>query len=209
MSTGNELGPNIEGERLVFASDREGGAGGLDLYEWQLGEQMPSIYAQRPHPLEAINTPAYEAYWTELLHHDYAYFASDRDGQGLDAYRYDRHTRTIERALGLSSPADDTAFHMYRSRTNEIIMLFASNREGGQGDFDLYCSRLDESNNQWSAPQVLTYASSPNKDFRPIVMSGFFHDVLIFSSNRPGGQGGMDLYYVALEAPCASSPRRS
>lgn len=80
-------------------------------------------------------------------------------------------------------------------------MLFASNRAGGQGDYDLYCSRRTDQG--WQAPVAMGYASSPGKDFRPLVIDGYQRQVLVFSSDRPGGAGGMDLYYAELRNPCA------
>lgn len=41
-----------------------------------------------------------------------------------------------------------------------------------------------------------------NDEYRPIVRSDkwkFDNNMMIFSSNRPGGKGGFDLYFVGIE----------
>lgn len=87
MSDQNELGPHFTQDgMLVFASDRPGGAGGLDLYRWPVrsgGAPAPGA----PEPLVGLNTAGYEGYWAKSPDGDEAYFASDRAGQGLDVFR--------------------------------------------------------------------------------------------------------------------------
>ena len=70
-------------------------------------------------------------------------------------------------------------------------MIFAGNFKTGMGDFDLYISYLTPQG--WSEPENLG----------PTVNSGYWDSsptlspdnrVLYFSSNRPGGLGGKDLY---------------
>jgi hypothetical protein len=208
-SPANELGPFIEYEYferiIVFASDRPTGAGGLDLYSWREG--------QAPRALAGLNTRYDEAYWTAWdeagMRGRPALFATNRDGQGFDAYQmtdWPEGPADVARVEALSTPYDETAFFAFNGRAGlgeGAYVLFASNRPGGLGDFDLYCSESTSSG--FSAPVPLRYANSPAKEFRPIIIRGEFNSVLVFSSNRPGGKGGMDLYYAAFENPC--SPR--
>jgi hypothetical protein len=39
-------------------------------------------------------------------------------------------------------------------------------------------------------------------EYRPVVVStkeeGFLNDLMVYSSDRPGGKGGFDLYYVGI-----------
>ncbi|MBW8323551.1 MAG: hypothetical protein K0M50_02175 [Prolixibacteraceae bacterium] len=75
------------------------------------------------------------------------------------------------------------------------IMVFTSDREGGYGGFDLYFSQY--LNGKWSQPQNLgDKINSEYDEYRPIIVPfGEFDDtMLIFSSNKPGGKGGFDLY---------------
>lgn len=75
------------------------------------------------------------------------------------------------------------------------IMVFTSDREGGYGGFDLYFSQYLDG--KWSQPQNLgDKINSEYDEYRPIIIPfGEFDDtMLIFSSNKPGGKGGFDLY---------------
>jgi len=78
-------------------------------------------------------------------------------------------------------------------------MVFTSNRLGGFGGYDLYYSKFK--NGKWSKP--INFGSKINTaadEYRPIVRreEGFDNDFMIFSSNRDGGKGGFDLYYVGI-----------
>jgi hypothetical protein len=79
-------------------------------------------------------------------------------------------------------------------------MVFTSNREGGYGGYDLYYCCLDEEG-QWSEPVNFgPEINSEADEFRPVVspFGDFENDMMIFSSNREGGYGGFDLYYVGI-----------
>lgn len=75
------------------------------------------------------------------------------------------------------------------------IMVFTSDRLGGYGGFDLYFSQYLDG--KWSQPQNLgNKINSEYDEYRPIIVPfyGFDDTMLIFSSNKPGGKGGFDLY---------------
>ena len=71
-------------------------------------------------------------------------------------------------------------------------LIFAGNFAKGMGNFDIYISYL--TNDGWSEPQNM--GPEINSDFwdsSPCLSPD--NRVLYFSSNRPGGFGGKDLYY--------------
>ncbi|MBN1145098.1 MAG: PD40 domain-containing protein [Bacteroidales bacterium] len=75
------------------------------------------------------------------------------------------------------------------------LMVFASNRDGGFGGYDLYYSILE--NSEWTVP--VNFGEKINSEFdeyRPIRID---NDIMIFSSDRPCGKGGFDLYIVRLD----------
>lgn len=82
---------------------------------------------------------------------------------------------------------------------NGNLLVFTSDRSGGFGGNDLYYSiRTTEG---WSEP--VNFGSKINSEydeFRPIVSSqyDFSNQLMIFSSNRPGGVGGFDLYFIGI-----------
>ena len=78
---------------------------------------------------------------------------------------------------------------------NGRLMVFASDREGGFGGFDLYYAYYE--NGAWTAPVNLGEdVNSEHDEYRPVVLHypEFKNNLLVFSSNRPGGMGGFDLY---------------
>ncbi|QQS03746.1 MAG: PD40 domain-containing protein [Fibrobacterota bacterium] len=79
------------------------------------------------------------------------------------------------------------------------ILYFVSDRSGGQGGLDVYRSRWDGTT--WTVPENLGSAvNSSSDEYRPFALpSGYGQQgALIFSSNRPGGAGGFDLYMIGL-----------
>lgn len=81
------------------------------------------------------------------------------------------------------------------------LLVFTSDRPGGFGGYDLYYSL--RTNNGWSDP--VNFGASVNSeydDYRPVVLNYpgvFSNSLLLFSSNRPGGKGGFDLYYIGTD----------
>lgn len=74
-------------------------------------------------------------------------------------------------------------------------LFFSSNRAGGLGGFDLYMTVLTDGT--WSAPVNLGEAvNSPNDDVFPFIHAD---GTLYFSSTRPKGQGGLDIYYTRID----------
>ncbi|PWJ57501.1 WD40 repeat protein [Dyadobacter jejuensis] len=79
-------------------------------------------------------------------------------------------------------------------------MVFASNRAGGYGGYDLYYSTL--TGGKWSEP--VNFGATINTEFdefRPILIDAgvsWNQNMLVFSSNRAGGKGGFDLYFAGV-----------
>ncbi len=82
---------------------------------------------------------------------------------------------------------------------NGTLLVFCSNRYGGYGGFDLYYSQWDGEG--WSEPSNFGESVNTRYDeYRPITLhvNRFDNTLMIFSSNRPGGKGGFDLYYTGI-----------
>ena len=162
-----------------------------------------------------------EAYPTYDFNNRTMYFSSNRDGSGtfsiykcanssgadLDYFLADSYNGSaIQLVSELDSTSDDKCpFVMY----NGSIMVFASNRPGGYGGYDIYYSRLDNTNNRWGTPVNMGgLINSGFDEYRPSIYyvkfntnsgGGFtYSNVMIFSSNRTGGKGGFDLYLALL-----------
>ena len=197
-------------KRFFYASDK---GGNLDIYWADLKvENDEFVISGAPVGLSQINSGADEAYPT-ILHDEQAktevlYFTSDRDGS-FDIYKATGNTGklinqstdvAIEKVEVLSTGSDDKCPYIRGD-----MMVFASDRAGGYGGFDLWFSKYV--NNQWSAPVNFGDAINTEYDeYRPIIadmdeeyyLNNFLNDLMIFSSNRPGGKGGFDLYYVGI-----------
>lgn len=71
------------------------------------------------------------------------------------------------------------------------FLFFASDMPGGQGGSDIYF--CESSNGEWSEPVNLgPEVNSAEADNYPCIHSS---GKLYFTSNRPGGMGGLDVYY--------------
>jgi hypothetical protein len=134
------------------------------------------------------------------------FFCSDRENESFDIYSIALDTEELLHEY-LSNPisAEVTKEPVLSSISNDKcpsingnLMVFASDREGGYGGYDLYYSRFI--NGQWTTPENFgDKINSPADEYRPITFSFFsYSDLMIFSSNRPGGRGGFDLYCAKI-----------
>jgi len=228
-STGNELGPCFTYDpakgffdptqltdaqkRFFYASDINGS---LDIYLADLEvENDEYVVSGNPVELSEINSGSDDAYPTIFYDNqtrtEVLYFTSDR-GDNFDIYKATGNPDklinqstgvAIEKVEALSTESDDKCPYIRGD-----IMVFASDRAGGFGGFDLWYSKYV--NNQWSAP--VNFGDKINTEYdeyRPIItemdqeyyLNNFLNDLMIFSSNRPGGKGGFDLYYVGISLP--------
>ncbi len=206
---------------LIYATDSAGNQDVKMAWFTGVGENPApedgNFYG--PEPIRFLGGPANEAYLCfygqNYFIYDYSVdpagvteliFCSDKDGD------YDIYTAPV--------PADTSLFDFLRKESavafsgievlnsaghdkcpfvNGELLVFASDRPGGFGGFDLYYSRRQGS--AWSAPVNFgEKINSSYDEYRPIAFEyfEFENDVMIFSSNRPGGKGGFDLYYVGI-----------
>lgn len=144
------------------------------------------------------------------------YFCSNRDNEIFDIYSIqlpeedslhaffkDTIARDPDPNVILSSDYNDKCPYIYGD-----IMVFTSDREGGYGGFDLYYSYLV--GGTWTTP--LNFGPKINTEYdeyRPILFPflAIQMDLMIFSSNRPGGLGGFDLYMVKADSYIQSPAR--
>lgn len=186
---------------LLYANNQ---GGNLDI---KYIENLNQESYNAPKPVKFLNSLKDDAYPSFTQDFSSVYFCSNRDGN-FDIYQTsldktkdlvsnldDASEKVITRDDVLSSTGDDKCPYIFNN-----VMVFTSNRPGGYGGFDLYYSLLV--NGKWSAPVNFGPAINTAYDeYRPIIkpVPGFTNDFMIFSSNRPGGKGGFDLYYVGAK----------
>lgn len=193
-------------EYMVLASENTDG--NLDLKYMRnmphYGNALPEI--EGPFPVNLLNTSFNEGYLSMDANLDSAYYCSDQSGD-FDIYVI---SRPADKSLkdwfnqgytagtevdSLNSNSDDKCPMILKD-----LIVFTSDRPGGMGGFDLYYSVFR--NGKWSAPVNFGPGiNSSSNEYRPYIgyHSEFSNKMLIFSSDRPGGKGGYDLYFTGFD----------
>ncbi|MBK9383211.1 MAG: PD40 domain-containing protein [Planctomycetes bacterium] len=201
----HELSPFFDAEgALYFASDRPGSRG-FDLYvaSWD-GESFRDLYRLSD---EELNGP-----WDEVdpcydPRTGTLYFASNRprrtnvdEGADFDlfrvAFRADGSSSEVERLEALCSPQDERSPALHPSGGT---LLFASQRSGGAGGFDLYTAASAGPNRGYQAPQPAEGAeNSADDELDPGYLEGGFAYAFRRAARRSDAAAGR-----VLEAPRA------
>jgi len=211
---GNDFGPY----RLFSSSDgfeylllsSVNGDGNLDLFYLKnrpvYNSSLPDI--DGPYPIKLLNTGYDDAYICFDSNLDSAYFVSNRDGNfdiflqkrpaGKDLASWFNLDYSVSTKVdSVNSSSEDKCPLVFRN-----VMVFTSDRPGGLGGFDLYYSIFR--NGKWSSPINLGPGVNTSSDeYRPVIgfHPNFLNLFMMFSSNRPGGKGGFDLYFTGIEFP--------
>jgi hypothetical protein len=214
-SDSTELGPYLMRMGLYYSDPVEyfqyiflystGITGNLDI---KFTENVSSASYSEPRDIVYLNSGKDDAYPSVNKDSSAIYFCSNR-GSNFDIYKADINKNNgILYELGDSSLKPISKMSILSSEYDDKcpfvigdLIVFTSNRPGGFGGYDLYYSRF--SNGEWSEPVNFgDRINTTSDEFRPIVKAlipGFTNDMMIFSSNRPGGKGGFDLYYVGID----------
>lgn len=209
-TTGNEFGPNLLtgyssnkfNFTLLYSSDVTGNS------QINFISNRTNDTFSEPKEVEFLNSEFEDMYPTFNSEKSRIYFCSNRNGKDFDFYYVNVNSEMdIELLLSdnsneilmessLSSSSDDKCPFIFENK-----MVFTSNRAGGFGGFDLYYSIFE--NGEWSEP--VNFGEKINTEFdeyRPILINEGVtqtQTMMVFSSNRTGGKGGFDLYFVGIE----------
>lgn len=203
----NEYGPCSyhKGEDILFMySSEEEGRDKIkfaDITRWNYADQQIGD----PVTMATINDFGDNLYPTQTSSPSELIFCSNREDTVFNilsaTYRSEISAQVltagelekIEKIATLSSPYDDKCPFI-----KDDLIVFSSNRPGGYGGFDLYYSHFV--NNAWTTPVNFgEKTNSASDEYRPVQFEAVGFDLMIFSSNRPGGKGGFDLYIVKLD----------
>jgi len=209
----DELGPlslGTSGWNYFFYANNE--SGNFDIKFFHISTQnllsynFPQVMSD-PVDVTITNSDSDDLYPAIYNVNTKLMFCSNREGESFDIYSLNLNTVgllhdylvstdpvPVIREATLSGSGNDKC----PSVTGDLL-VFASDREGGYGGYDLYYSRLVDG--QWTAPVNFgEKINSSSDEYRPITFSFFtYSDLMIFSSNRPGGRGGFDLYCARID----------
>ncbi|HET8574482.1 MAG TPA: OmpA family protein [Edaphocola sp.] len=155
-----------------------------------------------------INTPAFEGMPSLSPDNKTLYFVSDRAGGygGKDIWmsRFQDGLWQVPENLGpeINTPGDETAPWI---AVDNQTLYFTSNGHPGFGGNDIFLSRK-RPEGQWSAAVNLGYPINTSSDDASMTVSNDGQKAY-FSSNRPGGSGGMDIYETSLPEALQPYPR--
>ena len=214
ITPGNDFGPyrlfsTEDGyEYLLLSSVNE--AGNLDFYFLKnqpvLGSNLPEVSG--PFPVKLLNTGSDDAYICFDSDQDSVYFSSNKDGN-FDIFLLKRPDDTDltswfnldyelpSKTDNINSSSEDKCAFISKK-----VMVFTSDRPGGLGGYDLYYSIFI--NGEWNSP--VNFGPRINTSFneyRPVLGGhpDFSNQYMIFSSDKPGGKGGFDLYFTGVDFP--------
>ncbi|MFX0197116.1 MAG: LamG-like jellyroll fold domain-containing protein [Candidatus Hodarchaeota archaeon] len=213
------LGPNINTQyseglvcvapnnlSLYFISNRPGGSGAHDLYIITRSS-VEEQWSQPTNLGPTVNSYAEEFFSCISYDELELYFDSTRSGgRGRrdlwETTRTDLNapwTRPVNLGSSINTASDEVSPNF---SADGLTLLFASDRPGGRGNYDLYICTRTSRDASWSAPINLdSTINSPYLDVAPsLSLDGL---VLFFHSIRPSGFGNYDLYYSRRQTPDA------
>jgi peptidoglycan-associated lipoprotein len=198
---------------LIFTSTREG-ASGKKTDEWT-DQNFSDFFSTRidrkdewsePALLdnveEGVNTEANEGSGVMNSRYNTLYFTrcpnEEKKINGCQIYTSRRTGRvwSTPEMVKLSSDSSDAFGHPAISE-NELIIYFASDREGGFGGNDIWVAFRDTKNDEFSRPFNLgPIINSPGDEMFPYLRSD---TVLYFASDGHPGLGGLDMFYTTID----------
>lgn len=121
-------------------------------------------------------------------------FSSDMPGGfgGRDLYIAMRDASGWVGVTNLGPDINSPKNECFSGFIHQNMLVFASNRDGGPGGFDLYYTIVE--NGLWTKPQLFPKpVNSPSDDLSFIVAPN--HREGYLATNRPGGKGEDDIYH--------------
>lgn len=208
----SEISPVIIKDGILFCSDRRFSGitdrtdfNGRRLYDLYLAEKKDSSGFERPHIIKSERSTKFNIGPLCVAPDGKTiYFTSEVEtGKIAENKNYKNHSGIFiaelnGSELGTIRPFkyNDTQYDIGQPSISSDgkYIFFASDKPGGSGKSDLYyCEFI---NGDWSAPVNLgpTVNTAGSEIYPYMHRSG----KLYFTSDRPGGYGGMDVYFTTL-----------
>ena len=193
-SEANDAAPELsrDGHYLYLTSNRPGTVGSNDIWVAWRADIHDDLAWEAPVNLgPPISGPAFDA--GAALRRAEFYFTRGPASTALDIYVSDMLGNSFDepRLVAELSSAANEQRPTIRYDARELFL--SSNRPGGFGEDDLWVATRPGAAGFWTSPRNLGAAiNTPFVESQP----GLSEDgtMLFFTSNRPGGSGGLDLY---------------
>lgn len=189
----SNLALSADGNTLFLFNDDGNG----DIY---YSQQENGVWSA-PEPIPGINSSFEEKSITISSDEQTLYFSSDRPGGygGLDIYKATKDTKgnwSNTKNLGPkinTDQDDDGPFIDY----DGVTLYFSSKGRKGMGGFDVFKSKFDPNQNEWSEPENLGYPiNSPDDDIYFVTSKDSKR--AYYSSVREDGMGYNDIYVITI-----------
>jgi len=195
-----------DGHWMYLVSNRPGGFGGDDIWASWRAQTHDDFGWQTPVNLGAgVNTDQFDAGATFFENEEAGtpllFFGSSRPGGPgvpdiyVSAQAADGSFGPATLVAELSSPQADQRPSI---RFDGLEIILFSNRSGTLGGTDLWSSTRETVFDTWSIPVNLGPVVNSTSNDGPAYLSSNGR-ALFFTSNRPGGLGGLDIYVTTRE----------
>lgn len=188
-----------DGHWLFFASNREGGCGGIDLYVARRHNKRDDFGWADAQNLGCTVNSANDDFGPNYFETEdgtpVLYFNSNRPGGfgGHDLYATTRASDgTFDVPVPIVELNSSSNDQQSAIRRDGLEIFFTSNRSGGLGFADIWQATRASATDPWSAPVNMGTINSPQGDARPAL--SWDGTELYFGSSRPGGSGLDDLH---------------
>ena len=209
VNTGHNEGAHTispDGRYLFYTMcNTDFGYGSCDIY-WS--KRIANRWSRPRNMGPVVNSASWESLPSIAPDGKTIYFSSNRPGGygGMDIWKTEMleegvFSEPVNLGPTINTKKNDMAPFIH---PDGRTLYFASDGRPGMGGIDLYYAVLKD-NNTWSEPVNLGYPINTQADDINIFISAS-GTTAYFASDRPGGYGGLDLYYFTLDEQLRPTP---
>ena len=186
-----------DGSDYLYFASKEAKAGNFDIFFTRRLRPLEPFQRIAVAPVQTICTDEDETHPCLTPDSKEIYFSrKTRDGWRI-GHAYGVARRSFEKVELLDLPVGFC--HPSLTRDN-LTMYVQGPAEKGQERLALFVCKRTTAKSKWGQPEPLTHVNSgegKRGDCSPSI--SYDGTTLYFASDRPGGKGGLDLYYIAVK----------
>jgi len=205
---------SADGLEMYISSERSGGLGYIDMWcstrenadnPWGPLVNVQEINSRYNEVFPSLSADGLTLYFSDW----YAWNAAgDRPGGvgGHDLWMCTRASRNDPwgTPVNVGAPLNSGSHDMCPTISHDgLTFIFASNRSVGLGNYDLWMSTRPTAESDWAAPVNMGPAVNSSAYDGDVCLSADGL-ALFFSSSRPGGSGGYDLWVTTRPSQAAA-----